>query len=64
MPVCYVNKQTDWYKWIKLLTFDEAARIEYGQKLFEFCNKEFNFDEINKKRYNIFNKLIGNEKSY
>ena len=64
MPVCYVNKQTDWYKWIKLLTFDEAARIEYGQKLFEFCDMEFNFEAINNKRFAIYNKLIGNEKPH
>jgi hypothetical protein len=60
MPVCYVNKQQDWYKWIKLLTFDEAARIEYGQKLFDYCNTHFNLHDINNKRFAIYNKLIGN----
>jgi hypothetical protein len=60
MPVCYVNSQKDWYKWIKLLTFDEAARIEYGQKLFDYCNTNFNLHTINKKRFAIYNKLIGN----
>lgn len=60
MPVCYVNNQKDWYYWIKLLTFDDAARIEYGQKLFEYCDREFNFEAINNKRFAIYNKLIGN----
>jgi hypothetical protein len=60
MPVCYVNNQQDWYKWIKLLTFDEAARIEYGQKLFDYCNTNFNLHTINNKRFAIYNKLIGN----
>jgi hypothetical protein len=50
MPVCYVNNQKDWYYWIKLLTFDDAARIEYGQKLFEYCDRVYNFDAINNKR--------------
>jgi hypothetical protein len=59
MPVCYVNNQKDWYYWIKLLTFDDAARIEYGQKLFEYCDREFNFEAINNKRFAIYNKLIG-----
>jgi hypothetical protein len=60
MPVCYVNNQQDWYKWIKLLTFDEAARIEYGEKLFDYCNANFNLHTINNKRFAIYNKLIGN----
>jgi hypothetical protein len=60
MPVCYVNKQQDWYYWIKLLVNDEAARIEYGQKLFEYCNTNFNLHTINNKRFAIYNKLIGN----
>ena len=60
MPLCYVNNQKDWYYWIKLLTFDDAARIEYGQKLFEYCDREFNFEAINNKRFAIYNKLIGN----
>ena len=60
MPVCYVNNQKDWYYWIKLLTFVDAARIEYGQKLFEYCDRVYNFDAINNKRFAIYNKLIGN----
>jgi len=60
MPVCYVNNQKDWYYWIKLLTFDDAARIEYGQKLFEYCDRVYNFEAINNKRFAIYNKLIGN----
>ena len=60
MPVCYVNNQKDWYYWIKLLTFDDAARIEYGQKLFEYCDRVYNFDAINNKRFAMYNKLIGN----
>ena len=60
MPVCYVNSQQDWYKWIKLLTFDEAARTEYGQKLFDYCNANFNLHTINNKRFAIYNKLIEN----
>jgi len=60
MPVCYVNNQQDWYYWIKLLVNDEAARIEYGQKLFEYSNKHFNLHDINNRRFAIYNKLIGN----
>jgi len=60
MPVCYVNSQKDWYYWIHLLTNDEAARIEYGEQLFQYCNTHFNLHEVNKRRFAIYNKLIGN----
>jgi hypothetical protein len=63
MPVCYVNNQKDWYYWIKLLVNDEAARIEYGQKLFDYCNANFNLHTINNKRFAIYIKLIGNASS-
>jgi hypothetical protein len=59
-PSCKVNSQKDWYYWIKLLVNDEAARISYGQDLYEYCNKHYNLHEVNKKRFSIYNKLVGN----
>lgn len=60
MPVDYVEKQSDWYKHIKNLTNDSQMRIEKGQKLYDFCYKNYNLHEVNKKRFSIYNKLIGN----
>jgi len=61
MPVYAMQQnEQDWYKWVKLLTFDEAARIEYGQKLFDYCNTNYNLHTINNRRFAIYNKLIGN----
>jgi hypothetical protein len=59
-PACHVNSQKDWYYWIKLLTHDQAARKQYGNDLYEYCNKNFNLHEVNKQRFAIYNKLIGN----
>jgi len=59
-PACHVNSQKDWYYWIKLLTHDLAARKQYGNDLYEYCNKNFNLHEVNKQRFAIYNKLIGN----
>jgi hypothetical protein len=59
-PACHVNSQKDWYYWIKLLTHDQAARNQYGNDLYEYCNKNFNLHEVNKQRFAIYNKLIGN----
>lgn len=59
-PACHVNSQKDWYYWIKLLTHDQAARKQYGNDLYEYCNKNFNLYEVNKQRFAIYNKLIGN----
>ena len=59
-PACHVNSQKDWYYWIKLLTQDQAARKQYGNDLYEYCNKNFNLHVVNKQRFAIYNKLIGN----
>jgi hypothetical protein len=59
-PACHVNSQKDWYYWIKLLTHDQAARKQYGNDLYEYCNKNFNLHEVNKHRFAIYSKLIGN----
>lgn len=58
LPVHYVKKQSDWYRHIKDLTFDEAMRKESGLNLFEYCLKNFNFDKINDERYGIYKKII------
>jgi hypothetical protein len=57
MPVHYVKSQKDWYKHIKDLVSDADMRKESGQKLFEFCQKKYNFDEINLDRKYIYSKL-------
>jgi hypothetical protein len=59
-PACHVNSQKDWYYWIKLLTKDSDARKSYGNALYEYCNKNFNLHEVNKHRFAIYKKLIGN----
>jgi hypothetical protein len=59
-PACHVNSQKDWYYWIKLLTHDQAARKQYGNDLYEYCNKNFNLHIVNKHRFAIYSKLIGN----
>lgn len=58
LPVHYVKKQTDWYKHIKNLTYDKDMREESGLQLYEYCNKNFNIDLINVKRYDIYKKII------
>jgi hypothetical protein len=57
MPVHYVKSQKDWYKHIKDLVNDEQMRKESGNKLFEFCKKNYNFGEINLDRKYIYSKL-------
>lgn len=59
-PACKVNTQKDWYYWIKLLVHDADARKSYGNDLYEYCNKNFNLHEVNKRRFAIYNKLISN----
>ena len=58
MPVHYVKSQRDWYRHIRDLVSDADMRKESGQALFEFCQKKYNFHEINLDRKYIYNKLI------
>jgi hypothetical protein len=58
LPVHYVKKQSDWFKHIKDLTYDKGMREESGLKLFNYCDKYYNFDMINQKRLGIYKKLI------
>ena len=59
-PACHVNSQKDWYYWIKLLVNDNDARKHYGEALYDYCNTNFNLHVVNKRRFAIYNKLIGN----
>jgi hypothetical protein len=58
LPVFYVRNQTDWFKHIKNLTNDKQMREESGLKLYEYCEKHFNFHAINSNRFNIYSKII------
>lgn len=50
MPVLYVKKQSDWYKWIN----DMEAQKECGEKLAEWCKEHYNFEVINETRKEVF----------
>lgn len=56
MPVHYVKNQSDWFKHIKDLTYDADQRRESGLELFNFCQKNFNFQDINNRRLDIYSK--------
>ncbi len=56
--VNYVYDRADWNKHIDKLVNDEGLRNEQGQKLLEYCNKHYNFNEINQTRQKAFEHLI------
>jgi glycosyltransferase involved in cell wall biosynthesis len=58
-PVLWVEKQSDWYKQMKYLINDKEARENYGQRLFEWANRKYNFAAINRQRQSAFADLIG-----
>jgi glycosyltransferase involved in cell wall biosynthesis len=41
--VLYVNSKEDWYRWLN----DEEALAESGGKLKDWCDRNYNFEEIN-----------------
>lgn len=56
--VNYVKDRSDWNKYIDRLVNDKDLRDEQGQRLLEYCHKNYNFNEINKVRQNAFQSLI------
>jgi len=50
----YVESQTDWYRYIKSLTDVDYFRHMVGKGLMDYCNKHYNFKEINKKRQELY----------
>jgi glycosyltransferase involved in cell wall biosynthesis len=55
LPVLYAENQKDWFRHINGLIHDEAMRIELGEVLKGFCEVNYNYETINKKRYGCFN---------
>lgn len=58
LPVLYAEKQTDWFKHLNMLIHDKSARVELGQRLYKYCNENYNFDKINQDRYDRFTEAI------
>lgn len=52
--VMYVDKQTEWYQHIKLLTDFDYVREMYGRNLMDYCNEHYNFKSINEQRKAIY----------
>jgi hypothetical protein len=52
-----VKKQTDWFKWVKLLAKDKWLREESGKELYQYCYDNFNLSVINQQRESIYKQL-------
>lgn len=52
--VNYISDQKAWYRYIKMLVDNPLSRQMEGRNLMEYCNKHYNFIEINKKRKQIY----------
>lgn len=51
--VCYVHKQSDWYKWVTALE-DATERTARGQELKAYCDRHYSYTTINKLRRRVF----------
>lgn len=52
--IMYVERQKDWYTYMKTLVEFPYTREVFGKNLKEYCDKHFNFKEINDKRKEIY----------
>lgn len=54
LPIKYCNNSNDWVTNIKRFVESSKRRKEAGAELKEYCDRHFNFNEINKERKQIF----------
>lgn len=54
LPVLYAEKQTDWFKHLNMLIHDADARYIHGHNLKNYCDKYFNYKQINQLRHDRF----------
>lgn len=59
VPVLWVNSQKDWFSHLSYLILNPDARQELGNKLYEWAKKNYNLEDINKRRHAAFASLIG-----
>lgn len=56
-PVFWVNTQKDWFTHLNYLILNPAARIEAGNKLYEWAKKNYNLTDVNQRRAEAFRNL-------
>lgn len=61
LPVLYAEKQSDWFKHLNMLVHDKDARYIHGNLLKNYCDKHFNYNQINKLRYENFENCLQRE---
>ncbi len=54
LPVMYALGTKEWVTAMKYLIDNKSARIDFGERLNEFCNKYYNYLSINQIRKEIF----------
>lgn len=59
MPACMVNSQKDWNIHLRNLVNDAEYRRLSGQILYDYCNTYFNIHNINKLRYEFYQRVSG-----
>jgi len=61
--VNYVDNYASWYQQINKLIKNPALVKEQGRCLKEYCEKEFNFEAVNKKRKQLFDAVTQSEQA-
>ncbi len=53
-PVRWVNTQKDWFYHLNELILNSKARVEEGQKLYEWAKEKYSLERINEQRFAAF----------
>ena len=56
-PVLWVNSQKDWFEHLKYLILNPDARVELGNKLYEWAKEKYSLETVNERRFAAFSDL-------
>ena len=60
-PVFWVNSQKDWFSHLNYLILNPKARLDAGNKLYEWAKSKYNIADVNDRRRKAFADLCGSQ---
>ena len=60
-PVFWVNSQKDWFSHLNYLILNPKARLDAGNKLYEWAKSKYNITDVNDRRRKAFADLCGSQ---
>jgi glycosyltransferase involved in cell wall biosynthesis len=56
-PILLVNSQKDWFTHLNYLINNPSARVELGNRLYEWAKEKYSLEKINERRRDAFSSI-------